>query len=73
MVRQEIVSRAWPSVLGNLIVDPTTNHAALPFYLGRINPELGFDLIASEPAIPADPYLITSRQKPVRHLRVVQS
>ena len=73
MVRQEIFSRAWPSVLGNLIVDPTTTHAALPFYLGRINPELGFDLIASEPAIPADPYLITSRQKPVRHLRVVQS
>ncbi|OCJ06853.1 amidase [Rhizobium sp. AC27/96] len=73
MVRQEVVSRSWPSVLGDLVVDPTTNHAALPFYLGRINAQQGFDLIASEQAIPADPYLITSRQKPARHLRVVQS
>ncbi len=72
-VRQEIVSRAWTSVLGDLVVDPTTNHAALPFYLGRINSELGFDLVASESAIPADPYLIMNRQKPARHLRVVQS
>lgn len=70
-VRREIVSRIWPSVLGNIAFDPATNHAALPFHLGRINAENGFDVIASRPAIVADPYLARGTQKPAPHLRVV--
>jgi branched-chain amino acid transport system substrate-binding protein len=70
-VRDEVVSHAWPSVLGNIVVDPATNHAALPFHLGRINDGPGFDVIASRPALAADPYLTGVGQKPVPRLRVV--
>jgi branched-chain amino acid transport system substrate-binding protein len=71
LVRDEIVARAWPSVLGDIVIDPATNHAALPFHLGRINGESGFDVIASRPALAADPYLTGTQQKPVPRLRVV--
>ncbi len=33
------------------------NHAALPFLLGRIRDDGGFDVVAQRPAIAADPYL----------------
>lgn len=71
LVRREIVARPWPSVLGNIVVDPATNHAALPFHLGRINDGPGFDVIASRPALAADPYLTGAGQKPLPRLRVV--
>ncbi|TIV31067.1 MAG: amidase, partial [Mesorhizobium sp.] len=61
------------TVLGPLAIDPRTNHAALPFHLGRINEQSGFDVIASHGAIVADPYLVgTLASQPVPHLRVVQ-
>ena len=46
---------------GPLRIDPRTNHAALPFHLGRINGSGGFDIIASRPSIAADPYLVADR------------
>ncbi|MGO8140995.1 amidase, partial [Rhizobium leguminosarum] len=30
-------------------IDRETNHAALPFHLGRINSDNGFDVVASRP------------------------
>jgi branched-chain amino acid transport system substrate-binding protein len=71
LVREEIVSRSWPSVLGNIVVDRATNHATLPFHLGRINDGPGFDVIASRPGLAADPYLTGAGQKPAPRLRVV--
>lgn len=71
LVRGEILSRPWPTVFGELVVDPTTNHAALPFHLGRINDERGFDVIASRPALAADPYLTGGRKRAAPRLRVV--
>ncbi|MFB2551309.1 transporter substrate-binding protein [Ensifer soli] len=68
-VRRELLSRVWPSVLGPLRIDPKTNHAALPFHLGRINTAGGYDVIASRPAIAADPYLTGAGGAP--RLRVV--
>jgi branched-chain amino acid transport system substrate-binding protein len=70
-VRREILARSWPSVLGNIVIDPATNHAALPFHLGRINDGPGFDVIVSRPASAADPYLTGAGQKPAPWLRVV--
>ncbi|UCI10539.1 transporter substrate-binding protein [Mesorhizobium sp. B1-1-8] len=66
-------ARPRQTVLGSLTIDPRTNHAALPFHLGRINAQSGFDIIASRGAIVADPYLVgtlASQQAP--HLRLVQ-
>jgi branched-chain amino acid transport system substrate-binding protein len=71
LVREAIVSRPWSSVLGNIVIDRATNHAALPFHLGRINDGTGFDVIASRPALAADPYLTGAAQKPAPRLRVV--
>jgi branched-chain amino acid transport system substrate-binding protein len=69
-VRRELKKTAWPTLFGNLVIDPETNHAALPFHLGRINAGNGFDLIASRPPLAADPYL-TGRYRQVPRLRVV--
>jgi urea transport system substrate-binding protein len=72
-VRAFLHARPRQTVLGPLAIDPRTNHAALPFNLGRINAQSGFDVIASHGAIVADPYLVgtlASRHAP--HLRVVQ-
>ncbi|MGF0538648.1 transporter substrate-binding protein [Agrobacterium sp. ES01] len=70
-VRRQVLSRSWPGLFGDMVVDPDTNHAALPFLLGRINAERGFDVIASRPPLAADPYLtgIGNRSEP--WLRVV--
>ncbi len=55
-----------------LRVDPRTNHAALPFMLGRIRDDGGFDVVAQRPAIAADPYLTAARAGAARPpLRVV--
>jgi branched-chain amino acid transport system substrate-binding protein len=60
-----------PTVLGPVLINPDTRHAALPFHLGRINDEGGFDIIASQPAIAADPYLTGRRTRPPAQLRIV--
>ena len=70
-VRREVHARQWPSLFGPLDVDSVTNHAALPFYLGRINADQGFDVIASRPALAADPYLTTRGTQMPAKLRVV--
>lgn len=64
-VRSEILARSWPTLFGDMKINGATNHAALPFLLGRINSERGFDVIASEPALAADPYLTMTAQRPV--------
>jgi ABC-type branched-subunit amino acid transport system substrate-binding protein len=70
-VRREVHGREWPSLFGPFAVDSRTNHAALPFHLGRINAENGFDVIASRPALEADPYLTTRGTRMPAKLRVV--
>ena len=70
-VRNTILSRRWPTLFGDMQFDGATNHAALPFLLGRINGERGFDVIASAPALAADPYLTAAPKKPAPRLRVV--
>jgi branched-chain amino acid transport system substrate-binding protein len=70
VVRRHLTSKVWPTLLGNLAIDPETNHASLPFHLGRINGANGFDVIASRPPIAADPYL-TRRDGAAPRLRVV--
>lgn len=70
-VRQSLYSSEWPTLFGPLSIDRETNHAALPFHLGRINSENGFDVVTSRPPLAADPYL-TGRNKPASpRLRVV--
>jgi branched-chain amino acid transport system substrate-binding protein len=49
-----------PSPLGPLRVDPDTNHANLPFLLGRIS-RADFIILEARPAAVADPYLIRRR------------
>ncbi|TQN58194.1 transporter substrate-binding protein [Agrobacterium tumefaciens] len=70
-VRREVHGRKWPSLLGSLEIDRRTNHAALPFHLGRINDDNGFDVIASRPALAADPYLTTRGTSMPAKLRIV--
>jgi ABC-type branched-subunit amino acid transport system substrate-binding protein len=70
-VRRELYGKSWETPFGALNIDRETNHAALPFHLGRINAQNGFDVIASRPPLAADPYL-TGRNKPASpRLRVV--
>jgi len=69
-VRQQLYQTPWPTLFGNLVIDRETNHAALPFHLGRINAGNGFDVIASRPPLAADPYL-TGRNRSAPRLRVV--
>jgi branched-chain amino acid transport system substrate-binding protein len=72
-VRDRLHAGPSETVLGPLAIDPRTNHAALPFHLGRINAEGGFDILASKPAIAADPYLVGDRTRRVApHLRLVR-
>jgi ABC-type branched-subunit amino acid transport system substrate-binding protein len=70
-VRRALHGATWPSLFGPLTIDRQTNHAALPFHLGRINAGNGFDVIASRPAIAADPYLTSRHGLPAPKLRVV--
>jgi branched-chain amino acid transport system substrate-binding protein len=70
-VRRELYAATLPTLFGLLAIDRETNHAALPFHLGRINPQNGFDVVTSRPPLAADPYL-TGRNKPASpRLRVV--
>ncbi|WP_181701489.1 transporter substrate-binding domain-containing protein [Chthonobacter albigriseus] len=60
-VRSILHAGTYATPHGVLRIDPRTNHAALPFHLGRINADGGFDVVASRPAIAADPYLTGPR------------
>lgn len=58
-VRAAATSRVYPGPLGQVSIDPATNHAVLRPHLGRINGEGGIDVIESAPAAVApDPYLV---------------
>ncbi|KPF41303.1 transporter substrate-binding protein [Rhizobium sp. AAP43] len=70
-VRAKILDRTWPTLFGDMRVDPATNHAALPFLLGKVNPANGFDVIATRPPIAADPYLAGVKPHSLPKLRVV--
>ena len=59
-VRAALTGLEQPSPLGPLLVDPATNHADLPFLLGRIS-GADFVILQSRPAAVADPYLIRRR------------
>ncbi|UDL94021.1 transporter substrate-binding protein [Lichenihabitans sp. PAMC28606] len=75
-VREALRSVTFASALGPLTIDPATNHAALPFLLGRIAGR-GFDIFQTRPSLAADPYLVARRStpQPSRHgkptLRIV--
>ena len=59
-VRTALARMETPSPLGPLRVDPDTNHANLPFLLGRIS-RADFIILEARPAAVADPYLIRRR------------
>jgi branched-chain amino acid transport system substrate-binding protein len=59
-VRSALTGLETPGPLGPLRIDPATNHANLPFLLGRIS-GAGFVIVQSRPAAVADPYLIRKR------------
>jgi branched-chain amino acid transport system substrate-binding protein len=60
-VRNAVHARIFETPHGALRIDPRTNHAALPFHLGRITPQGSFEIVASRPAMAADPYLTAAR------------
>jgi ABC-type branched-subunit amino acid transport system substrate-binding protein len=71
-VKAALHARSFDTPHGTLRIDPRTNHAALPFHLGRIRPDGGFDIVASRPAMAADPYLTAARAQGSRsNLRIV--
>ena len=59
-VRSALVGLETRGPLGPLRIDPATNHADLPFLLGRIS-ESDFTILEGRPAAAADPYLIRRR------------
>jgi urea transport system substrate-binding protein len=74
-VRAALGGLEMASPLGPLRIDPATNHANLPFLLGRIS-GADFVILQSQPTVAADPYLIRRRtiaQTPTaqRQLRIV--
>lgn len=71
-VRAAVTALSFQTPHGPLAIDPRTNHAALPFRLGRIRDDGGFDVVAERPPIAADPYLTAARARAGRPvLRVV--
>ena len=74
-IRAALAGVQTPSPLGPLRIDPATNHANLPFLLGRISGG-DFVILQSRPTAVADPYLIRRRTsvQPLRaepRLRIV--
>ena len=59
-VRAALAGLETPSPLGPLRIEPATNHANLPFLLGRIS-GADFVILQARPAAVADPYLIRRR------------
>ncbi len=70
-VREAVHTRLFETPHGPMRIDPRTNHAALPFHLGRIRDDGNFDIIASRPAMAADPYMTAPREGSRSSLRVV--
>ncbi len=70
-VRRELYGTSRPSLLGPISIDRDTHHAALPFHLGQINAQNGFDVVASRPPLAADPYLTGRARQAKPRLRVV--
>ncbi|MBA8903867.1 branched-chain amino acid transport system substrate-binding protein [Phyllobacterium sp. P30BS-XVII] len=70
-VRRHLSGVPLSTVFGEVQIDPDTNHMALPFHLGRINDDNSFDIVNSQPAIAADPYLTRRRTKMPVRLRIV--
>ena len=70
-VRRLLSASPARSVLGPILIDPETHHAALPFHLGRITDDNGFEIVTSQAAIAADPYLTGRNRRSVPQLRVV--
>jgi branched-chain amino acid transport system substrate-binding protein len=70
-----VTSRRHQTPLGDLHIDPATNHAALTPHLGRLAAEGRFEIIESAAApIVADPYLshrIPTSNRPASHHRAV--
>jgi urea transport system substrate-binding protein len=74
-VRSALSALETPGPLGLLRIDPATNHAGLPFLLGRIS-GADFVILQSRPGTAADPYLIHRRtaaqpRSAQPHLRIV--
>ncbi|WP_152046825.1 transporter substrate-binding protein [Aureimonas psammosilenae] len=66
-VRRALAGRSFRTALGAIRIDRATQHASLPFFIGRIR-GLGFEVIeASARMVEADPYL--SRYDPVATFR----
>jgi ABC-type branched-subunit amino acid transport system substrate-binding protein len=59
-VRSALAGLEMLGPLGPLRIDPATNHANLPFLLGRIS-GIDFNILEARPAAVADPYLIRRR------------
>ena len=59
-VRSALAGLETQAPLGPLAIDPATNHADLPFLLGRISGS-DFVILEARPAAAADPYLIQRR------------
>ena len=86
LVREALYVRKFDTAMGPITIDAKTNHATLTPYLGRINAQLGFDIVeAADVAIAADPYLVdfdarkfaeqvasARRRKAADHLKVVK-
>lgn len=70
-IRAHLAANMHMSVLGPIRVDENTHHAALPFYIGKINDQNGFDIIAAKTPIVADPYLTGRVKRMPTQLRVV--
>lgn len=70
-VRHYLSTAPKASVLGPLLIDAETRHAALPFHLGRIADDNRFEIVASQAAITADPYLTGRRSRMPPRLRIV--
>jgi branched-chain amino acid transport system substrate-binding protein len=71
-LREALYRSSYRTMQGTITIDPRTNHAALPFHLGRIRSDRSFEIIASRPATAADPYLTAARlARPPQPLRVV--
>ena len=59
-VRHAVRGVGAASPIGPLSIDPRTNHASLPFHLGRIAGD-GFAILHSRASVAADPYLAERR------------
>jgi branched-chain amino acid transport system substrate-binding protein len=71
-MRDALYRNTYSTPIGALRIDARTNHAALPFHLGRITASGAFDIVASRPAMAADPYLTGQRPRGARpKLRIV--